>query len=666
MLTKKLLILFSSFFFLFACAEEDPNLVNPPPQNETVRVRFFNLSGNKKPATLVLDGKTVLGPVDYGICSSADKPPADSSYAMVQQNGIDVYKLPHKIKFTRNNFYTVFAFPSAQKDTTQYRDIDTLIVVYTLAGLIVKPDFTYLKMINTIPKLNRTYSLRLGCPNGDALATGIKYKQISTQAEVPSGFTTVSLIRTEDLKTEIVGLFNLQLKEKKQYMIVILPDASNGEEIFLMDESSEEFHPLLPLIKETKLETTIRAINLSETDVDFIKYPDTTFSNGIFESLQSKSLGNYINVFACGGQTPDNLACIVNGDTSSKILTSLNVSEKYTLIAFDSADAKAKTLVLAGPTRIKSDTKSLVRVVNASRQHPQIIVSMASRDFNPYSASDDSLGYRSGELLSDKTSYGKISSPKLIEPGKNLPVTIFTTTEPANLVFITTMDMVAGGRYLILVTDDYSTGKTLVYLIEENDVLLNNLKPYQEGVLIQFVNLVPGIKHMNLSVNSVLKQAKMNYGASLTTVVAEGNQKMNVNGKDSSFNAIAGKRYLFIFSGDETLLDILPFEYQPFEVSTAFYQRRFINASKEIEFISIKENKESSPVVIERIAYGKSSAVQKITLDRNLSLFFVNSNTDKALYRVDDMPFPFGKNYTIIFGGRSKDKSYSVVVQQEY
>ena len=82
--------------------------------------------------------------------------------------------------------------------------------------------------------------------------------------------------------------------------------------------------------------------------------------------------------------------------------------------------------------------------------------------------------------------------------------------------------------------------------------------------------------------------------------------------------------------------------------------------------ISVKENDVDSSPIAERIGYGKSSVFQKITLDRNLSLFFVKTEDDSLLYRVDDMPFPFGKNYTIIFGGNSKDKSYSVVVQQEY
>jgi len=624
------------------------------------------LAGNAKPATLILDGKTVLGPVDYGICSSTVKPPADSSYATVVQDGNEVYRLNRKIRFASNNFYTVFAFPTAQKDTITHRDIDTLIVTSTIPKQIVKENYAYIKIINAVPKLNRNYSLRLGCPNGEALATNVQYKRVSIQSELPFGRTSFSILRSEDLKTETIGLFNIELEAKKQYLIVILPDKNDGEQLYLMDESNPEFHPLTLLIKEENLTTSIRAINLSDSWVDFIKYPDSILQNGSIQSLQPKTLSDYILCSACGGQSLDTLACLSGTDTTSKIKASLNVSERYTLIAFDSANYKARTIVLAEPVRINSSTKAMIRVVNASNLHPEIIVSMAARDDNPYSNSEDTLGYRAGDLISEKTAYGKISSPKLITPGSNLPVTIFTTTEPANLVLLTTFDLIAGGRYLLMITDDFSTGKTLAYLVEENENSSFEINPLKECAMIQFVNLIPGVKQVHLALLPVLANAKLNYGASLTTVVTEGEHNLKINGKDTTIDLDNKNRYLFIFSGDETKSDILPFAYEPLEVSKSFYQRRFINASREIGFISIKENKETSAAIAERIAYGKSSTPKKITLDRNLSLFFVNSDTDKTLYRVDDMPFPFGKNYAIIFGGRSTDKSYSVVVMQEY
>ncbi|MFC2130914.1 hypothetical protein ACFLSQ_05730 [Bacteroidota bacterium] len=649
---------------LFSCAEEDPDLVNPPPQSETVRVRFFNLAGNQEDATLVLDEKVKIGPVSYGLCSGAVQPTADSSYAAILQNGQEVYRLNRKIRFTRNNFYTVFALPSAPNDTTPYRDIDTIITASTLSGLIVRDDMAYLRMFNAVPDSNRSYTLRLGCPNGSPIASNVQYRKLSPQTEVRSDGVPVSIIRNDDGKSEFIGLFNLPLEEKKQYLIVVQPpeNGTEGEELYLLDEFSESPNPKTLLIQESDLTTEVRTINLSEEDVKFIKYPDSTLTEGIIQELQSKSIGSYVSVSACGGQSLDSLAVLVSSDTASQITASFDVSEKYTLLTFDSADVKAHLTILAEPFRIEDGGNAVVRVIHAAYNRPELIVSMAARD----DATDESLGYRSGDLISQKISYGKISEPVLVVPGDNLPLTVFTTSEPARLVYTSTTSFKGGKEYLLLLTYDTSSGEDQLYLIENNEIN-STLEPLPKGVFAQFVNLIPGIHQAQMTLEPILHNVKLNYGASLATVISEGQHNLTVSGKDSIIDANSAERILFIFAGDESQIDLLPFTYEPFEVSFDNYQRRFVNASREINMISVKENSVATAPVAERISYGKSSNLQEITLERNLSLFFVNTKKeDSTLYRVDDLPFPFGKNYTIIFGGRSIDTSFSVVVQQEY
>jgi hypothetical protein len=661
-------ILLLMFVITFnSCIEEDPDLINPPPQTESIHVRLFNLSGNNKPASLLLDGKTEIGPVEYGSCSEAIHPPGDSSTAIILQEGEEKLQLNRKIRFTKDNYFTIFALPTAvdAPDSVEQREIDTIIISSTLSGLIKNDGMAYIRFFNAVPNLKRTYSLRRGCPGGDILANNVGYRQSSLQTEVWSEGTPVSVIRIENGRSEIIGLFNIDLEEKKQYMIVAMESSDGTEKLLLLDEFDNNTNPLIQLEPEDNLTTQIRNINLSDVPVDFIKYPDINLVNNIIQTLEPKTVGEYIDISACSGQSLDTIAAFVNGDTASMVSTSLDVSEKYTFMTFDSAGSKAKLSVLSKPHRVKSSNYAVIRVVQAAYKYDELVVSMAARDDNPYSNDIDSLGFRSGDLISDKIGYGKISEPKLVLPGDNLPVTVFTGTQPANLAFTTTMSLETSKDYLLLITSD-ETEDLKIYLIEKSDESISQLRPLDKAVFAQFINLVPGKDNVYMSLDPILTRAKLNYGASIATVISEGSHLLKVDDKDTIINAKSSERILFIYAGVKDTIDFIPFTYGSFETSSAFYQRRFINACKDINMISIKENSDTTAPVAERIAYGKSSSLQKITLERNLSLFFIETSTDSTRYRVDDLPFPFGKNYSIIFGGSKKDSSYSVVVQQEY
>ena len=651
---------------LLSCAEENMDLVNPPPQSASVRVRFINLVPDLKERTLVLDGKVNIGPSNYGECTKAVQPPADSSTPSIMLNGTEEYRYSRKIRFIRNNFYTVFALPSSPKDSIQ-RDMDTLIIASTLAGLIKKPNTAYIRLINVYPDSNRSYAIRRGCPSGAVLASNITYRRVGGQVEIISDGSPISIIRTLNGKSEFVDLYNLNLESGKQYAIVINKSSDGKEEIRLLDEFSESSSALMEIVPEDYLGTQVRAINLSSSDVSFIKQADSVIKDGVIQNLPPKRIGDYVDIGACVSAAKDTIAIMNGSDTASIISTSLDVSEKYTVLTFDSANVKAHFSILSEPYRIDTKGYAAVRVIHAAYGLKSVTVSMAARDANDLSGIQDSLGYVVGDLISDKIEYEHISEPILVLPGQNIPVTLFSSESPAHLEYTCIANFEADKKYLFIITTDNSTSKTKVFVVEDEDSN-KDLQALEEGVFIQLVNLIPGIEHSILKLSPVLTDAKMDYGSNIATVLVPGQHSVSINNQSTNLDLELGKRNLIIFSGDEQSAKTITYQYNPYETSPNYYMRRFVNVASDIDFLSIKINSddEKTPFSAERIQFGKKTGMQKITIERNLSIFFINSETNKTLYRVDAMPFPFGKNYTIIFGGRAKDKSYTAVKMQEY
>ncbi len=652
-----------------SCAEENPDLVNPPPQSKTVRVRFINFASDGQERKLGLDGEVFTETVGYGECSEAVQPPADSSYPSVVLNGSTEFRASNKIRFLRDNYYTVFGLPSAPGDSIQ-RDLDTLISVGTLAGLPQERKKAYIKIFNAYPDSNRTYSMKRGCPNGEPLATNVSYRKASPQMSVRSNGVPISILRTKAGETEFLGLFNLFFDEGKQYMVVIGKESNSDEEkIYLLDEFNDASQAFGIETPELSLTTQMRAINVSNAEVTFAKQPDEIVGDGVIQTLNSKYVGAYNKIGACSSRSLDSLYCLVGGDTASYESASLDVSERYTIIAFDSSTVAANLSVLTEPYRVDDYGNAIIRVVHAAYMRQTVTLSMAARDDNPYSDQADSLGYLSGDVIAEDISYGEISEPRLVKPGENLPITMFTTTQPARLLNCAVGDIQPGGRYLMLLTTNGATGEDEFYLIEKNTENAE-LEPLTEGVFTQIVNLVPDAEQIELRLDPTLTRAKMNYGASLATVVAEGERSLTMLSTGDSYviGAEKDKRNLTIIAGEIENPDFLEFSYEPLDVSVSFYQRRFINASKGVSLLSIKldDDDESNPFTVERIAYGRASRLQNIEYERNLSIFFINSETNNTLLQVNDLPFPLGKNYSVIFGGSEAQNNYTGVVLQEY
>lgn len=655
-----LLELLIILFFSNSCGpEENPNLVNPPSQTESVRVRLLNLAGDKLPRALLIDWKTQTSETPFGSASSTVKPYIDSTFPLILLAGNKDFQSTIKTKFVRSTNYTFIALPSA-KGNTNFRNVDTVITLTTLTGILETNRTAFIQLFNANNDTTIIYSMTLGCPNGIPLAQNISYRMASPLVEIRTDSVAVSLIRIQYGIPEIIGLYRLNIVKNGQYALIVQRNSLEQEELWILDmkkESSDAFLKLNPVAERT---SNIRVINFSNENVNVIKEPNEVIAN----NLRSNFIGKYTTVNSCLSELSDSISTYLDDKKISSTSLSLDVLQNYTYLVFDSANKSANMSIIAEPVRMNEslNNRAVIRVVHAWSDRQSLTISLGARDDQ-----NSSFGYVSGDVLATNLSYGNISEPVLINSG-SAPITIFTATQPAQLIYCLNTYFEPNKSYLLILANikEGSLIHNKVSLIEEFDTE-KQIQFLEEGVFTQFIHLTPGVENVQLSISESLTNSKVFYSGSLATVLTKGEHIVNVNGFTKNINAEVGKRLMIIAAGNKDNIDILEISNPPLQNSNNYYNRRIINASKEIPSITVRIDSDSGFIAAEWLDYGTASQPQQVYLERKISLFFMHPQDFKKTYfTLPDLGLSFNKSYSIIFGGDSLINGFTATVQQEY
>jgi hypothetical protein len=637
------------------CASENPDLLNPPPQYKLVKIRFVNLAKDHEQRTCTVGGTVESQSVAFGQCSDSFMPSADSALIGIKKQSVSEYMDTIKTRFLRNTNYTFFALPSAPNKPVQ-KPVDEVFVLSTLEGLGLHTNYAYVKILNAYPDTARFYNVNLGCPNGKALASGFSYKMVSAPIEVYSGQIAVSITKVANNQPPTFGLYQLNLKAATQYILIIYQKEDGTEGISLLNELDLTQAAIQPATLIQERITEIRTINFSKSAVSVTKSPDEP----LVSDMPQNRIGTYISAGACSSGSQDTIVTYVNNELKSFAPTSLEVLKKFTVMVFDSADLKANLTVIAPPVQLINPLagQALVRVVHGGYLAQSMTVSVGAR-----SNSTQDSGFRTGEIIATQVDYGKISEKALLPPGL-IPITVFTASQPTELLFSTLVNLEADKQYLLVITNDPDDfGKIKLTIIEESEID-KDMQYLDEGSFTQFVQLVPDAETITFSAPPVLQNAKLYFSGSTTTVLPEGSNDLTINNQQLNIITDKKTRNLIIATGTKANTELIKFQYPPFSFSSTYYIKRFINVCKEIPLINIGLNCDTC-FIAENIPYGSSSEPQTEVLERKISFSVYNPATKKVILRVNDINMPIGKVFTVIFGGNSTN-GYSVVIQQEF
>lgn len=641
-------------FLITACASENEYLVNPPARYETVKVRFLNLAQDGEQRTLVLEGKTEIANVPYSIISDFVQPPADSVLVEIQKQGVTELQLQQKVRFGRNMNYTFVALPTPD-GAPNAKPVDTVVVVSTAVVVATSQNEAYLKLLNADPDTNVSYSLVLGCPSGLNLTGMVQYRRVSAHSIVRSGEIAVSIVRHSNHSSELVGLYDLNLENFGQYTLIVTKKGTS-EKVLLLDEKKGSAFALSEPQKITQREAHIKVVNFSSEAVSV-------------EKAGSGSIGTTLPMFAdevksieaCGSTAKDTILASIGGNITAKQVITVDVLQKYTAFVFDSLQAKAKKLIIAEPIYLSEERKnrSTIRVINADYLQKGISVSAGAREITNATGEDLQRGFRSGDVFASSLEFGEISSYKFIEPG-TLPIAVFTATQPAKLISTARLWIEPNKNYFLVVYSNEQSEQNLALIEDKFEAYpINKLS---EGVFTQVVNANVDADFIQIAFPGLFSGAKLNYGGSLATILAEGNTDVSFSGAKYQINANKNDRIMLISAGSAVNPELIKFIEPPVYASNNYYIRRFVNVS-DVRKINIKTS--DSLLVYPELQFGERTPIEKIYKERKFSLLFENAETNKIIARIDDLFFTYNKTYTLIFAG-SNQKGYTLIVQQEY
>ena len=192
----------------------------------------------------------------------------------------------------------------------------------------------------------------------------------------------------------------------------------------------------------------------------------------------------------------------------------------------------------------------------------------------------------------------------------------------------------------------------------------------ESAVFFRYVNGSPFMESSLASVGTVISNARVFYRNSLSTSTQIGAVPVTAEGATATVNTIDGQRTLIVYAvhnGNETLIEITE---DPLLQEPALSQRRVINATADIELVSVAydttyRSDSNTPHVARDVAFGTTSDVHDLTQERRGTMYVYNSETLEEIYTLPIDLGPLGNSYSLIVVG-SKEHGYEALVLQEF
>jgi hypothetical protein len=578
------------------------------------------------------------------------------------------YNSPQKFKFARNCNYVFIALPTIPRPhDTNNKNTDTLLYLQTT---ILKPDDTnmaMIKFINANSDSAATYSIKLGCPNGEnffidnQIASVRKYQNTGYQ-QIYEGLRVVSIIKnrpnqvppsdddddpveTPSTISEVIGIFELQLRRLNQYVLVV----NKYDDVYFIDEldknsNLEKLYPVPNQVSE------LRIINLSSDLVSI----ESRIIGSLTEDLYPNKIQQYINIDVCQGVTLDELYLLSNDQRNDMAYFSFDIYKKYTILAFDD-EIKASSIIVPIPPvedrMVTRSDKAIVRVVNGNYNESGITVSIGARTYAGNK-------FESGVTLAVGLDYKEYSKEMYINGGSNVPITVFSTTQPTKYLFSGIVNLQNGKEYLITIDKLYN-GK--IAAIELNDQQ-QDVVFAPKASFVQIANATNG--SMALSLGNIINNSTIFNSPTIATFFPEGNGTLTMGGKSLNFSSDPTIRSLFIAANTNSNPDIFAIQNPTMGTSNSTLRYRFINAATDVPTLVIKNSSDSS-IVFSGIPYKTASDIKSDVKDRKFSFIFTDQGSNSDLLKTNDILMTLAKNYSIIFHG-NKSRGYGIMILQEY
>lgn len=631
--------------------------MNPPPGSADIRVRFFNLMPGNTPRRMLLERNVQTPEIPVGSVSAVVVSPGDSSLIEILAGATTELRTTSRERFTRGSIYDVFVVG----DTLQPAVPDT-IIVFNASQVLATAPTAQVRVINVVPESNTSYQVRVGCPSGPLLTSGaIPFRVGSTYREIPAGFSVFTLVRTTPTDTTILGTFECTLMEYVPYSIIFYPSLAGGSQpsVLLMDESDTTQNVGRSFVPVLARNADIRVVNVANAPSTV-----TVQSSGqtLTSSLGTGRISTLTQVTTCERIEPDVFALTYTDGRNAVDSTSLNVRQSYTIVTADTA-GEARIIIIPPPLRPSgSSGKSVIRVTHASSTVGPLVVSIGAR-----TDGTSPNGFTAGKTIASGLTFDNTSSPFAEAPGQ-IPITVSTAGSPTKVLAIMRLNVEADRSYELIVADN-PTGGIASYLIDDDDIDVP-LVAAASASIVRIINASPTNDFETVNLGSIVNNARLYYRGGFTSSVDPAPISVSVGTASASLMPVMGERTLAIYAEGGGAPNIIQLNGPALLIEPGSSQRRVVNATADIGFVSIAYDSIPSQTpdaekLADRVAYAQVSAPDLNTRDRRGTFFVYNSETFDLLFQLPVNFGPLGNSYTLVVAG-SKAKGYDVIILQEY
>ena len=670
----QILLFVTVLFGTSSCLQDDnPNLINPPVLEGTIKMRMLNLAEPGQSRALQLESGLKSAAVAYGDYTEFLEIESDSLFAdFVDNGGTTRFRTNNRLRFLRRSFQTIIAVPA--RSSSEYSD--TSLFINVIDDSLSRPEnVAYVRLVNVAVESNLYVSMRRGCPNGALLANRIAPYVFSGQSELAPGsyIITLTAFDKDGTSAGVQRSYEITVQGDRDYAIIVQDINETGFVLNILDERLETPAGLLPVVQSEATESRVRVVNLSAETVDVEKSTGES-PEVISANLDAMTRSPFTIVTACESASDDRFSVIRTADTVN-LDVSLDVLVDYTvMIAPDDNDPGTTDAVILPPytafTDVGFDLFCNVRVVNLIPQALPVQVLLGAR------TTDDDV-YESGYTLARKALYTTALDPVVVRPGP-APILLFTEQAPRRLLETTLTRFEANKRYLVIAALD-ADGKPRIFVLDEDEDSGGNtaMEAMPSAVFTQFVNVVSDAEKSLVSFGDVISDAERYHGEFGATALMPGTHTFSIDDAGQEIELIAGQRTLVIASGTIAATDISAFTSEPFEATLGQIRRRYVNASNLVPQAVFALDSLGGEQVTQDLDYRSASDIETVTIERRTS-FVVweagENRTEDDIIINSDVSQNFGKNYSIILShsipeGETADRSnarFRILVQQEY
>ena len=639
---------------LIGCADENPLLVNPPDGTDSMMLRVVNLASDGNARQLSFGTASISAATEYSTVSPIFRAPiGDSATAIILNNGIEELRTFRKLQFTRTNYHTYFILPGITANRN--KPADTLLYYTTQARRSLLTRNPEIKLINCFPDSQYVFSVREGCQNGEELLRDNGYLSQTATKEIAGNVNlSLTLLRTNrtNQQTEVIGLYSLALEDFSSYCLFTYKQKSGLTGLSVINDRNQTTSALQNLAEVPERKSQVRFLNLSQSNLRLKKLEQNV---GIsVHDVPSSTMSASAEIGACKSSVLDTFTVEHNGERTAIINFPVQVQKTYIIVANDSTAQTGKYItVLPQITNASTDPSfSRIYVINLIQQHSDLTFAVASRTVQ-------GITQLSGEVLSSRLLYGSMSAPAII-PAGTLPLTIFTTKQPAQLQSAFVGNIEGGKSYYLIAWTD-ATGLTKASLLPTN-AEEQPLPLLDKGSFVGLVQANSTKTRMRFSIDNIISGLNIDFRSSTGTVLKKGSYQISAD--DISYNLTINpdSNYTFYTYTSQSGNNAISFSTPQGSTKYGQAKRRCVNLTQDQDKVSVSEGASATTgIIAENVFKNSFRDAAPVFVERRLLLTFWNN--DKKLSEITGL-LPLGRNYSLVIAG--KEGNYYTLVQQEY